>query len=244
MRHKTHFAQPPLATSHITTTPDNLEPQHPALSLRRHPPGRLETHNHPTAGDHQPTPPQPYESDGRWDASSSDARNPTLREHLDPSSPSLPLVPAHLPQPGVHPLPRASRLRPDGSRRNRRLGNRNGAMPGNDIGLCLRRRDRPRRDPHRRWHTRRHTPSVHPIRMSRLGHQHRLKRPSTRASGPTLSHAGRPANILKPLHLADDQPSGKDRRRHQRPEQHNGPPPHPPASPPRHRQRLATPDQP
>jgi len=115
MRHKTHFAQPPLTTSHITTTPDNLEPQHPAFAAT-HPGDWTLTTTQPQESTNR-RPPQPYESDGRWDASSSDARNPTLREHLDLSSPSLPLVSAHLPQPGVHPLPGASRLRPGGSRR-------------------------------------------------------------------------------------------------------------------------------
>lgn len=160
----------------------------------------------------------------------SDARHQTPTD-LQPH-PFL-LVPAQIPQPGVHPLPRTPHLSlsPHRSRRNRLLHSR--------LHIPDRRHRRRDNSPRPTHHTNgsRHAPFVQPIRMRRRPNHHR---PKPHPHDPLPNH--RRDTPLKPPHLPSQQPPSKDRRRQQRPEQHDRPPPRLLASPPGHRQTLSTPD--
>ncbi|MBB5774963.1 hypothetical protein HD596_001719 [Nonomuraea jabiensis] len=158
--------------------------------------------------------------------------------HQTPANPQphpfLLLLPAHIPQPGVHPLPRTPHLSgsPHRSRRRHRL-----LHPRLHMLDRRHQRNNSPRPPTHHTNRRRHTPLVHPIRMRRLPHHHR---PKPRPHDPLPNH--RRDTPLKPPHLPSQQPPSKDRRRQQRPEQHDRPPPRLLASPPGHRQTLSTPD--
>jgi hypothetical protein len=228
MRQTTHFAQPPPATSHIAPPTQPMEPRLHRPETATPAPGSLHA-GLPTPLTTAQTRLLPIRT------GTSNPRQPTI------SNPSNTLrlffLPAQLPQPGVHPLPRTPGPRPHGSRRIGILHNRSRFIT--DTITRLHGRRRLRQDPHRR----RHRPFVHPIRPNRRRHEHRLERqplPTTAAS----RHTNRRPNILKPPHLPRQQPCGKNRRRQQRPEQHNGPPPNLPTSPRGHRQKLAMGDEP
>lgn len=160
----------------------------------------------------------------------------------------LPL-PADLPQPGVHPLPRAllflspgstlhrltrapplsdprrHRIHPNGSRPPTTRGTphntqiRNG---GNryDLRHPIHLHLGPRAPPYRS----RNNPLIPPLSPRRSRQQHGLHHHvATVSSDPhLLPHAG----TLVPAELAGQQPTRQDHRRHQRHPQHHGPPMH------------------
>lgn len=141
-----------------------------------------------------------------------------------PSLPSRPplLLPAHLPEPRLHPLLGAPRRR---HVRTRLYGRRRHRLPHRHRRLNLTRlRDHPY---NRRLHHRcRHRGQVLPDGMSRRRHKHRLEpHPPLR---PGFQRHPRP---LVPARLPCHQPTSKDRRRQQRRKQHNGPPAHLSTSP-------------
>ncbi len=151
--------------------------------------------------------------------------------------PLLPLLPTHLPQPGIDPLPRAFSPRPNGSRRIGLLLHNRPRLTPAIPPIDLHRPSRPGQCPY----SPRHRPFVQSIRMSRRRHENRLKRQPRPT--PTRRYASGPPKPFKPLDLPGQQPSSQDRRRQQGPEQHHGPPPHLPASPPGHSQKLAMGDE-
>ncbi|RVX44901.1 hypothetical protein EDD27_7667 [Nonomuraea polychroma] len=216
MRQTTHFVQPPPTTSHIVTPAHHLEP--PLLDRHNQPPNPQNApHSREAVQHHVPGTP------------TSKPRHQPLSE---PQHAFLLLLPAHLPQPGVHPLPRTPAPRPHRSRRIGLLNTRPRTMFRSDLRLPT---PRPlRHHPHRR----RHSSFIRPSGTSRRRHKPRPERhPSPRTA--TTRHASGRDTILKPLHLAHQQSPGKDRRRQQRPEQHDGPPPHLPVPPTGHRQTLS-----
>lgn len=208
MRQIAHFAKPPPTTSQIPPRPPTCHMSY------------ITTHDH--SNPRQPPTSKPL---------TTLLLLPLLLGALTGLSAFL--LPAPLPQPGVHPLPRTPDSRPHGSRRIGLLHHRN-RLGAATISL------RTPRGLRQGLHRRRHGPFVHPIRMSRRRHENRPERHPF----PTATHR-HPIDgpTLKPPHLPGQQPPGQNRRREQRPEQHNGPPPRLPASPSGHRQKLATGDE-
>lgn len=217
MRQIAHFAQPPPPTSNISAH-DPTRPAPATLTSRLHV---------------APFIPQPGSRPNRSTLIDQYAHQPHQGSY--PGDPTLPsrllLRTTQLPQPGIHPLPRTPSLSAHRSRRNRLLNH-------NDRHLPLRNHDPRslRQNPHRR----RHPPLVHPIRTSRRRHEHRLQH---RPPPIPEHHPGDPRPLLEPPYLPRQQPTGKNRRRQQRPEENCGTAAGLRTSPPGHRQTVSTHDE-
>lgn len=123
-------------------------------------------------------------------------------------------IPAHLPQPGLHPLPRTPRI----------LGRSRTNLPPHHrhwLHPPLPRRRRPHHPNSRNRHPRRHRPLIRQNRPSRRRHIDGLKR------HPPLTHAPLSRNPPPQRLLPHHQPASQDRRRKHRHQQHHRPPTRP-----------------